>query len=178
MTKIKSKVTWKNVFSKISYFHELNDFMHLTNKVYQFFQMLKIVQFAKISGFYKIDFSGHFPLYLCHFGLRGKCSSLGDSNHMHHLQLLSSHHDWAFCLWPTPVSGISEFFSIGIWFWGHMRAEFKHSSTGARTYNLSVDTRALYPLCHLCCRQSVIESLSFGRLPLLSYLILSIANHD
>ena len=124
-----------------------------------FFQMLKIVQFEKISYFQKIDFSGHFRLCLCHFGLRGEFSSLGDSNHMHLLRLLCRPHAWAVCLWATPASGISEISSIRICFEAHTTAEFKHSSTGARTWNPSVDKQAYFPLCHLRCRQSLIESL-------------------
>ena len=39
--------------------------------------MLKIVQFAKISGFQKIDVAGHFRFYLCHFWPPGQIELLG-----------------------------------------------------------------------------------------------------
>ena len=139
--------------------HPPTEVLIKTNPLSFVFKCLKSFNLQKYQVFKKSILQVIFDSIFVIFGLRGKFSSLGDSNHMHHLQLLSRHHDWAFCLWPTPVSGISKFFIIGIWFWGHMRAEFKHSSAGARTYNPSVDTRAWYPLCHLSCRQSVIESI-------------------
>ena len=42
MAKIKSKMTWKNDFSKISYFYELNDFMHLAEKVIRGWSLLTL----------------------------------------------------------------------------------------------------------------------------------------
>ena len=95
----------------------------------------------------------------CHFEIRGKFSSLGDSNHWRLLQLLFRPHDGAVCLGATPALAIIEIFSVSICFSAHTTAEFKHSSTGVRTWNPSVGKREQPPLCHHRCSQSVVERL-------------------